>query len=212
MSGPPSVHVQGTATVAALPDRASLGLTVSHLAADRATALAEVSSRADAVTAVLRASGLDESAWRTSGVQIGPEYSWTGDRRVLTGHRAVAQFTLVVRDRFDVLDSIVDGAVARGDADVSGPEWSVSPDHPARREACTLAALDARGRAGAYAEALDLRLGPVVHIDERLSEPARPRPMMARAMAEPAGETIHVGTIDVDATVTVEFALLEGSS
>jgi uncharacterized protein YggE len=49
--------------------------------------------------------------------------------------------------------------VARAEAHVDGPWWSVDIDNPARLEACRRAAASARRRAEAYAEALGVRLG-----------------------------------------------------
>ena len=210
----PVVRVQGMATARAIPDRAEVHLTVSAAGPDRAAALTATSAKADAVGALLRDAGLPEGSWRTSGVRVNPEYEWVENRRVLTAYRAVAQFTVVVRDDLSVVDVVVGHAVARADADVDGPYWTVSPGNRARLEAYTQAALDARARADAYARALGRGLGPVVRIDEQNDQGGRPQPrmMMAAMPAEQPAETVHVGEVDIEAAVTVTFALREASS
>lgn len=208
------VRVQGTAIATAMPDRAEVRLTVSHVAKDRAAALTVAATKADAVGAVLREVGLDDDAWRTSGVRVGAEYDWRDNRRVLTGHRAVAQFTVSVRQDLDMVDTIVREAVGRADADVDGPDWIVSAANPGRREAYAQAALDARARAEAYAGALGLRLGSVLRIEEPSADDGgRPRPRMMLTAASGADhtETVHAGQVEIDARVTVTFALTGGA-
>jgi hypothetical protein len=207
------VRVQGTATTRAMPDQAELRLTVSALAGDRAAALAAAGSRADAVAAVLRDAGVPDTDWRTSGVRVQPEYDWVDGHRTVAGHRAEAQYAVLARHALDALGAVVVDAVGRADADVDGPHWIVSSSNPARLEAYAQAALDARSRASAYAQALGLRLGEVVRIDELTDDAARPQPRMMAAMASgPGPETVHVGDVEVGAAVTVTFALVEGSA
>ena len=103
-------------------------------------------------------------------------------------------------------------AVAAG-AEVVDQDFVVSPDNAGRPEAYRRAALDAKARATAYADALGLKVGAVQRIDE-IGE-SRPAPMprmmaMAAPMeagAETAPSAVHVGEIEIHASVTVTFAL-----
>ncbi|HKA05183.1 MAG TPA: SIMPL domain-containing protein [Acidimicrobiales bacterium] len=209
----PLVRVQGTATTRTRPDRADLSLRVTQVDRDAKEALRIASERADEVAGVLREAGIADSAWHTSGVRVAEEWRWERNKSVSYGFRATATFEITITDDLDVANTIVSKAVAAG-AEVTGQDLVVSPDNAGRQDAYRRAALDAKVRAAAYAEALGLELGTVRRIDE-ISEP-RPAPMprmmamaapMAAADAEAAPFPVHVGEVEIDATVTVTFAL-----
>jgi uncharacterized protein YggE len=213
----PLVRVQGAATTTTLPDKAELRLQVTNLDNDPNAALRVAGERSDALAAVLRAAGIADTAWHTSGVRVAEEWRWEKNKSVSYGHRATARFDVTVADDLGVVSGLVSKAVAAG-AEVVSQEFVVSPDNTGRQDAYRRAALDARARASAYAEALGLRLGRVLRIDEIAESRPTPMPRMMAMAAPPSGdaaagaETVHVGEISVDATVTVTFALDGGPS
>jgi uncharacterized protein YggE len=203
--------VQGAATTRTLPDRAELHLQVSHLDPDPVEALRVASAKADAVAAVLRDHDIPDTGWHTAAVRVGEEWRWEDGKAVSSGQRAAARFDVTIVDDLTGVGGLVSAAVAAG-AEVVSQEWTVTPDNAGRLDAYRRAALDARARADAYAGALGLVLGPVLRIDE--VGDARPTPMprmmamAAQADDEDGGpETVHLGEVTVDATVTVTFAL-----
>jgi uncharacterized protein YggE len=86
------------------------------------------------------------------------------------------------------------------------------PDNPARVEACKEAALDARRRAEAYADALGVRVGAIVALrDPGTGIPPPPRPMRMAAMDAGAVEALPVEAGEQLVTaVEVEFKLEQG--
>jgi uncharacterized protein YggE len=209
----PLVRVQGTATARTRPDRANLSLRVTQVDRDAKEALRIAGERADEVAGVLREAGIADTAWHTSGVRVTEEWRWERNKSVSYGHRATAAFEITITDDLDVANTVVSKAVAAG-AEVTSQDLVVSPDNAGRQDAYRRAALDAKVRAAAYADALGLKLGPVRRIDE-IGEP-RPTPMprmmamaapMAAADAESAPSPVHVGEVEIDASVTVTFAL-----
>jgi len=208
----PVVRVQGTAMTRTLPDKASLDLRVTQVDRDPSEALRVAGERAAAVAAILREAGIPDAAWHTSGVSVAEEWRWERSKSVNYGHRATAVFDVTITDDLGVVGTIVSKAVAAG-AEVTDQELVVSPDNAGRQEAYRRAALDAKARASAYADALGLKLGAVLRIDE-IGE-SRPAPLgRMMAMAAPrdddAGEApsaVHIGEVEIDASVTVTFAL-----
>ena len=202
--------MRGTATAKASPDRAEVGITLTEVKKSSQEALDAVGERSKAITRLLESARVDAADWRTSGVRVEEEREWRSNRSVHVGYRATATYTVTIRDLTSV-NAIVAGAVADASADVDGPEWVASASNPARLAAYQQAALDARVRAQAYADALGLTLGHVLSIAEPSTEPAMPRPMARAAMmataAGPEPEPVHVGEIEVDAAVVVTFAL-----
>jgi uncharacterized protein len=208
----PVVRVQGDATSTAIPDRAQLRLEVTNLDNDPKEALRVAGERSDAIAAVLRDAGILDSAWHTSGVRVAEEWRWEKNKSVSYGHRATARFDVTITDDLDAVSSLVSKAVAAG-AEVVSQALEVSPDNAGRQDAYRRAALDARARATAYADALGLKLGRVTRVDEVRETPPRPVARMM-AMSAPAADEaptgvdmVHVGEIDIDASVTVTFAL-----
>jgi uncharacterized protein len=207
----PLVRVQGAATTRTRPDRPNVSLRVTQVDRDAKEALRVAGERADAVASVLRDAGIADTAWHTSGVRVAEEWRWERNKSVSYGHRATASFEITVTDDLDVVNTIVSKAVAAG-AEVTNQDLVVSPDNAGRQEAYRRAALDAKVRAAVYADALGLRLGPVRRIDEIGETRPAPMPRMM-AMAAPATESdaavsaVHVGEVEIDASVTVTFAL-----
>ena len=106
---------------------------------------------------------------------------------------------------------LIQGAVGRVNANVHGPLWWIAPDDPARVEACAGAAVEARRKAEAYAQALGLSLGRIIEVRESGSGwLGEPRPV-ARAVAtyEPRID-VEPGSIDVSASVEVTFEVSSG--
>jgi uncharacterized protein YggE len=202
--------VRGAATAKASPDRAELGITLTDVKKTSQDALDAVGERSKAITRLLESAGVDAADWRTSGVRVEEEREWRANRSVHVGYRATASYALTIRDLTSV-NGIVAGAVADAAADVNGPDWVASASNPARIAAYQQAALDAKVRAQAYADALGLTLGGVLSITEPSTEPAMPRPIVRAAMmataAGPEPEPVHVGDIEIDAAVVVTFAL-----
>ena len=207
----PVVRVQGVATTRTRPDKATLDLRVTQVDRDPSEALRVAGERADAVAAILRDAGIPDAAWHTSGVRVAEEWRWERNKSVNYGHRATALFDVTITDDLSVVGTIVSKAVGAG-AEVTDQEFVVSPDNAGRQEAYRRAALDAKVRASTYADALGLRLGAVLRIDE-IGE-SRPAPlgrMMAMAApredADQESSAVHIGEVEIDASVTVTFTL-----
>jgi uncharacterized protein len=122
--------------------------------------------------------------------------------------RAWNQVVVRVGDA-SVVGELIAGAVDRG-AQVSGPASTIATNNPARVEACKEAALDARRRAQAYADALGVRVGALVAVrDPGTGNSAAAAPDADGAMDAGAVEALPVeaGEQFVTAAVEVEFQL-----
>jgi len=208
----PSVTVRGTALAAVTPDRAELSLALTHLAPDAAGALDEISSRSQRFEQILISLGFTSDDWATDGVQIAEEYQWQKEANVLVGHRATTALTVTVRSTGLVTSVIRDGVTTAG-ASVRSLTWRVDADNPARAALLGAAARDARVRATAYVEALDLRLGEVELVSEAPiaaeSQPQpQPRMAMAAKMSDGGAElSLNGGRAELSAEVYVRFAI-----
>jgi uncharacterized protein YggE len=206
----------GSARVAARPDRAVLRLELVALKPTPSEALADVAARGEVLARTLADDGVGEGDRTTRGVTLREHREWDRrrDEETFRGHHASTITVVQVRDIATlgrILRDVVDEAGAR----VTGPEWVVDAENPARLEAYRLAALDARRRAQAYAEALGMSLGAVIELSDAPAPRPGPEPMprMLQAVAADAAPVpVEAGDVDVDATVRVTFALLPGSA
>ncbi len=174
--------------------------------------------RSQRLDALLDELGVPKEQRTTAGVSVAPEQSWSGSRWERKGWRAANR--IVVRlDDASVAGKLIADAVDRAEATIDGPYWVVTPANPARMDACSEAALQARGKAEAYAAAVRLRLGRVIEIREpgtghpdRAAGQTFPAPalaMAARGSDEPAPPHIGVdpGEVEVFGSVEVTFTL-----
>jgi uncharacterized protein YggE len=206
-----SVTVRGAAAASVTPDRAELSLALTHLAADAASALDEVAARSQQLEQMLVGHGFGPGDWATEGVQVAEEREWKNDSNVLVGHRATTAVTVTVRS-LDLVGRIIRDGVTGAGANVRSLVWRVDADNPTRRDLLADAARDARMRATAYVDALELRLGEVEMISEIAigPEPApQPRMMMAASKRSDSAElSVSAGLVELNAEVYVRFAIL----
>lgn len=184
---------------------------------------ADVARRSQALDALLDELEVPKERRRSTGVSVRPEHSWSGSRWERKGWRASNGIALRLQDP-SIVGRLVGDAVDRAEATVSGPWWSVTPEHPARTEVCAEAARRARAKAEAYAVALGMRLGHVLEIREpgtghgeddghrSFAVPvAAPAAMQLadtdRAAAPPPRIDVDPGETEVYGSVEVTFAL-----
>jgi uncharacterized protein YggE len=205
-----TVRVRGTGTVPGDPDEAELVLEVTGVHATAEEAYADVAGRSEQLEALFGELGVDAAARSTVGVTLREhrEYDEQGRHR----HRGYAAANLVVVRLADpaLLARLIREAVAAVDARVAGPRWRLARENPARAEACRLAALDARAKADAYAEALGYRLGAVVEAVEPAAgavEPYGGHEERAFAAIDQPELPVAPGRLDARAALDVTFAL-----
>jgi uncharacterized protein YggE len=215
----PTVNVRASATVDAVPDEARVHFDLSASERSADAALDAIRERIGHIDAVLDEVGVDPSD-RTSTVQVGEQGERSGGKWLSKGYEAFAGVSAVVRDP-EVVGLLVRETVARAGPEVRGPYWRVSPDHPARLEACRKAAADARAKAQAYADALGVTLGEIIRVAEPgsrtieapIAQPLTPQPVAAAGlMRSGSAETkppidLSPGRQEVHAAVEVIFEL-----
>lgn len=215
----PTVTVLGSASVRVRPDQAQIQLEVAKVERHPDDAHQDVAVRSGRLDALLDELGVPKTQRTTTGVSVAPQQSWSGSRWERKGWRASNRIVVRLEDA-SVAGRLIADAVDRAEATVGGPWWVVTPAHPQRMEACTQAALQARGKAEAYAAALGLRLGRVTEIREPgTGHPDRlaPQPFAAPApvamAARGGGETpppqidVDPGELEVFGSVEVTFTL-----
>lgn len=215
----PTIAVGASATVEAVPDEAQLTVNLSADGRSSNGALDAIRKRLDAVDAICDRLEVKPED-RSSTVSVSEQGERDGGRWLSKGYRATADVRLLVRNA-ERVGPLISAMVEEAGPAVNGPHWRVSPDHPARLEACAKAGAQARGKAEAYAAALGAQLGPIMTATEpgvsappvRRSMRAPAAPAMAMAGAAESGPAaapvidLHPGTQHVQAQIDVVFRI-----
>jgi uncharacterized protein len=208
-----TITVVGEATVRVPPDEATLTLAVESDGNDPAAAMNKNSGALSAVLERIKHEGVGDDDVVTSNVSVYAirTYTDTGEER-LTGYRAANSVTVTLKDTKKV-GQVLSAAIEAGANSVSGPVWGLTDETDAVAEALTEAAHNAKKKAEALADSLDVRLGAVVMMSENSVQapiyPLYSDSSLAKADAAGAvAETpISGGNLEIVATVTVTFAL-----
>ncbi len=195
------ITVQGEGTATTVPDHASFTFGVRTDASTAAQALAESSAAARRVIAAVRKAGVAEADIRTEQVSLTTRTSSDGTR--IVGYTAQNTVAVVVRDLGSAGD-VVDAAVGAGATDVFGPRLLRSDQDALYRSALKAAIANARAKAEALAQAAGVSLDRVTSVVEG----GGPVPVTTeRAAAPTAGPPIEPGTEEINASVSVTFAV-----
>lgn len=151
----------GTATVRVRPDVADVHLDVITKSQKAKLASSNNAKRVTKVRAAIKALGLQESAVRTSGLQIEPEHEWDEEakKHVMVGYRAVTG--IWVETALDLAGVVYEACVEAGASADGKVSFRLRDHEKHRREAVTLATQSAVDELRAMAKALDVTLsGP----------------------------------------------------
>ena len=196
-----SVTVTGTGSVTAVPDQAEFDFTVTTNGTTASAALDVNGKTTAAVVAAVEKTGVDESDVQTQGVSLDPTTSSNGTKIIgYTASDAIAVTKLAITKAGDVVDAAV-GAGANG---VSGPNLTVSSQDDLYAQALKAAVAQAKSKAQTLAGAAGRTLGEATAIVEGGSTPPVP---FAQGAAKGATTPIEAGTQQIQATVTVTYAL-----
>jgi uncharacterized protein len=193
------ITVSGTGSASVTPDRASFAFGSVSQAGTANAALTASSQSVARVIAALKRAGVAQADIQTSEVSLSPRMNDNGD--AIVGYTASSTVSVTVKKLGDAGD-IVDSAVGAGANQVSGPNLLASDQDAAYRNALRSALTDARSKAETLATASASTLGKVTAIVE--SGGAVPMPLTG---AKDAAVPIEPGTQDIQATVTVTYAM-----
>jgi uncharacterized protein len=198
-----SITVGGSASVTAVPDRATFTFGVDTRGQTASAALNESAAAIKRVVDALKRAGVDGKDIQTQNVSLYPQTS--SDGRHIEGYAANA--SVIVRlDDLDRAGPLVDAAVGAGATSVYGPALERSDADELRGEALADAVADARTKAEALARAAGGSLGDVLTVTEGGGS-APPIPYYGREALATADMKIEPGTQEIQASVTVTFEL-----
>ncbi len=198
------ITVTGEGIVKTVPNEAEFSLGVQSQGPSAREALAGNSEKMRRVLAAISSAGVAKDDVKTQDVSVSPTYA---DKGQISGYTARNSVSVRIRDLAKA-GVVLDAASNAGANEVYGPSLSRSDQEELQAKALRSAVDNARAKAGALADAAGVRLGIVTAITEGFN--GGPEPMYAQAfggrIADKAAP-ISPGTQDVQATVTVTFAI-----
>lgn len=199
-----TVRAYGEASVSVRPDQAKLSASVVTQATTGQEAATANAARVTALIEALRAVLGANADIRTLSYSLTPNYTFPRDSPpVLTNFTATNTLEITVPD-LGIVGRVIDTAISAGATRVDSLRLSVKDDEPPRAQALRLAGQKARAKAESIAQGLGLRIGGVIAAEEGYS--ARPLVIDTRLTPAPAAVTpIEAGTLEIRATVTVDF-------
>lgn len=211
----PTVTVSGAGEVRVAPDLATVSLGVVAQKESARAAQQEASRIAQDILDAITALDVPEEAVQTSQLVLTPVYEQGGPRQqVPTEPRIIAyRASNVVSVRLDDLARIgpaIDAGIDAGANQVQGVDFQLEDDREAREEALRRAVREARGKAAAMAEALEVSLGTVLDAREGGVTIHRPEFGQVRMMAmeaQAADTPVSPGEITVSANVTLSYRI-----
>jgi uncharacterized protein YggE len=203
---PGTITVTGTGVVSGVPDELQLALDADAEAASVSAALDGANKAMTAVRDALTADGVAAADLQTTGMSVQPRYD---QQNAITGYTVSESLTAELHDLAKAGKAIT-GAVDAGGNAVRVDQVSLDlTDQTATLmgRARAKAIADAKARAGQYAQAAGVRLGPVLSISETSGSVA-PGPVFPGAVfAAESAVPISAGTQQVTASVVVEYQL-----
>lgn len=211
----PSILVNGNGEVRTAPDEAVVRLGVVAQEPSAREAQNEASRIADAILSAVAGLGVERSAIQTSQLYLTPVYEQGGPRQqVPTEPRIIAyraSNTVSIRlDDLTKIGPVIDAGIDSGSNQVEGVSFQLRDDREARQEAMRRAVEEARGKARAMADALEVSLGAVLEAQEGGYSIDRPQFAQTRMMAmesSMADTPVAPGQVTVSASVTLRYRI-----
>jgi hypothetical protein len=194
------ITVQGTASVASVPDRAELSFGIETQGETARAALAANAAEMRRVLAALKAAGATDV--KTQSVSLSPRYS---EQNAVQGYVAQNSVSATVK-QLGKVGAVIDAAVAAGANQVWGPSLSGGDQAELYRQALRAAVENARASAQALAAAANVSLGRVTTVIENGTGPS-PIPLAAAKAQDAESTPIEPGIQQISASVTVTFSV-----
>lgn len=199
----PAILTSGDAIVSKKPDLAIVAAGVESQQSTAAAAQSDLASKAGRLISRIKALGVPDSDLNTSGYWVGPVYNPGG--QTISGYRAAEQLSAKWHNVDDV-GKALDAIVQEGGATNVSVSFTLADPKSAQAEARTLAIADARSKAAAMASAAGVRLGQVIQVSD-LGTQSRSQLRYAVGADQAAPTQVPVGTLDIQVTVEVDFAI-----
>lgn len=204
---PPSITVNGEATIAAEPDQAQIDIGVFTQARTAPDASRENAERLARVLAEVKKLLSKADEVKTSGYSLNPQYRYPqGGKPEIVGYTA-NNIVRIKTSKLDDVGKLIDAAMQAGANNINRLLFTLKDEEAARLDALRQASAKAKAKAEAIAASLGLKILRISSVTEgeRSFQPIFRQAPMARgeALAAQAPTPVEPGTVDVRSTVSL---------
>ena len=203
----PQVTASGEGKIKVTPDNAVITIGVENIGPDAAEVKKKNDATVDAVIKYLKKANIPTTDYQTQRVSLYRNYDYDKKK-----YNNVASQTITINLKdLSKYDSLMMGLVDAGVNNIQGVEFKTTKLAEYEAQARKDAALDAKKKANDYAGALGQKVGKAIIISDS-SEAYYPPMMRAMKFESDAAigaqiETLAIGEIIINATVTISFEL-----
>jgi uncharacterized protein YggE len=210
---PPSITVNGEATIAAEPDQAQIDIGVTTQARSAPEASRENAERLARVLAEVKKLLSKADEVKTSGYSLNPQYRYPqGGKPEIVGYIA-NNIVRIKTAKLDDVGKLIDAAMQAGANNINRLVFTLKDEEAARLDALRQASAKAKAKAEAIAASLGLKILRIASVTEgeRSFQPIFRQTPMARgeALAAQAPTPVEPGTVDVRSTVSLTAEVSE---
>jgi uncharacterized protein len=205
----PQITVTGEGKIKVTPDKAIISIGVQNTGKDAKEVKTMNDETVDKIIKFLKKSGIDNKDYQTTNVSLHKSYDFEKKKH---NYQANQNISITLKD-LSKYDAIMMGLNDAGVNNISGVEFKSSKLEEFESDARKKAMLNAKAKANDYVSVLNQKVGKAISITDS-SQVYFPQPMYksmnVSAMADgsaPERETLAIGEIEVNATVTVSFQI-----
>ncbi|MCI2077090.1 MAG: SIMPL domain-containing protein [Sphaerochaeta sp.] len=203
-----TITVTGSGTVEVKPDMASFRVTAKETRDTTKEAQNATNEKVAQVLALLRAQGVAEDDITTQSLNLYTEYTWENNKQQKVGESCSQTLSVKLRD-LSQLGSVLDQLGGIDSLSLDSIQFDKADKSAELAEARRKAALDAKQKAGVYAETYQMILGAPLSITEgtTATQPVYRNAKLALAVASEAMTATEApsGVLSLNAVVTVVF-------
>ncbi|MCX6792368.1 MAG: SIMPL domain-containing protein, partial [Candidatus Gottesmanbacteria bacterium] len=157
--------VTGEGKVSVPPDIAIISAGVQAQGNTVKIAQDQLNKNINAVSAAVKAAGVDAKDVQTAGYNINPMYDYNAATPRITGYEASSSLTIKVR-AIDTANTVIDAATAAGANQIGGITFDVDDKTTAQNQAREKAVTDAKSKAENAARIAGFSLGKIINYSE----------------------------------------------
>ena len=209
----PVIAVQGSAEIRVAPDEATVRLGILRQANTAQAAQEQANATAQQILSAITQLGVPQQQIQTSRLNLSPIFAPRGPESREAPRIVAYQAANLISIRLDDLSQVgpaIDAGLKAGANQLEGVQFGLRNELPAREQALKQAVNEARRKADAIAEALNVRLDGVLDVSEG-GVSVTPRTefgdvVMARSL-EAAPTPVSPGQLEVRASVSIRYRI-----
>lgn len=208
-----TISVDGTSVIKAMPDRATVNISIESTAKDAKEASAQNAIVMNKIQKDIMALAITKDNIKTTNYNLYPLYNRKDNgRQEITGYSVSNQITVTV-DNIDIVGNVIDTAINAGANSVNSVEFSLKDPQSYKDKVLVQAINDAKRKADIIAKTLGKNVVNVVSVNSNNSyiEARIFNSMMyakaADSAAVGASSPIQAGDISVKANVSIVFEI-----